>query len=115
MTKEQMEQVVQRQLDAYNRRDLMDFCACYHPEVTIQKLTSNELICKGIDQFKVIYQALFESSPKLYCALKNRIVLESAVLDEEFVTGAAPFPNGLHTVAFYGFRDSLIDRVWFYR
>ena len=34
-------------------------------------------------------------------------------IDEEWVTGALKYPNGLHAVAIYGFRDELIDRVWF--
>lgn len=115
MTKQEMEGLAQRQLDAYNRRDLQAFCACYHPEVKITNLVAGQTTCTGMDQFKGNYQALFDSSPKLHCELKSRVVLDSAVIDEEHVTGASRFPNGLHAVAIYGFRDGLIDRVWFPR
>lgn len=113
MTKEQMEQLVQRQLDAYNRRALEDFCSCYHREITVTNLISDQLVCTGIDQFKKVYRELFESSPKLNAKVNKRIVTDTAVLDEEFVSGASRYPNGLHTTAIYGFRDGLIDRVWF--
>jgi hypothetical protein len=115
MTKEQMEQIVQRQLDAYNRRDLKAFCDCYHSEVKVTNLIANNIGSDGKEKFTAVYKGLFESSPKLHCELKSRIVLASAVIDEEWVTGAAKYPNGLHAVAVYGFRDGLIDRVWFPR
>jgi hypothetical protein len=68
-----------------------------------------------MDAFKNVYRDLFEKSPALYCELKSRIVLETAVIDEEMVTGIPRYPNGLHAVAIYGFRDGKIDRVWFPR
>ena len=34
---------------------------------------------------------------------------------EDFVTGDKAFPYGLHSTVIYGFRDELIDRVWFAR
>jgi len=115
MTKEQMEQLVQRQLDAYNRRDLKDFCDCYHPDVKVTNLIAGEIGSTGKAEFTAVYKGLFESSPKLHCELKSRIILASAVIDEEWVTGAAKYPNGLHAVAVYGFKNGLIDRVWFTR
>lgn len=115
MTKDQMEQIVQRQLDAYNRRDLINFCECYHSEVKVVNLISNQVICDGIERFKEIYKGLFESSPNLNAQIKSRLVLDSAIIDEEFVSGASKYPNGLHAVAIYGFRDGKIDHVWFPR
>lgn len=78
-------------------------------------LVANEVSLEGMDRFLEIYRTLFSSSPSLNCELKSRIVLDDAVLDEEWVTGIPRFPNGLHAVAIYGFRDGLIDRVWFPR
>ena len=115
MTKQQMQALVQGQLDAYNRRDVERFCACYHPEVLAIDLITHETVCRGIDQFAVRYRQRFSSSPQLHCELRSRIVLESSVIDEEYVSGAAQFPEGLHACAIYGFRDGLIDRVWFCR
>lgn len=115
MTKTEMENLVQRQLEAYNRRDLEGFCACYHREVKIVTLITGQQSCDGMDNFREIYRGLFDSNPNLRCELKSRIVLDAAVIDEEAVTGAARYPDGLHAVAIYGFRDKLIDRIWFPR
>lgn len=67
MTKQEMETLVQSQLDAYNRRDLEAFCACYHPEVKVN--------CSGLDQFRISYREFFDESPELYCELRSRVVL----------------------------------------
>ncbi len=113
MTKQEMETLAQSQLEAYNRRDLDAFCSCFHDEVKILNLVSDETRCSGKTRFREGYRHLFESSPQLHCEIRSRIVLDSAVIDEEYVTGSAKYPNGIHAVAIYGFRDGLIDRVWF--
>lgn len=110
-----MEKIVQKQLDAYNARDLERFCACYHPEIKIVRLLSGITTITNISEFMELYRNLFASNPKLHCKLRSRIVLESVVIDEEFITGLQRAVDGLHTVAIYGFRDGLIDRVWFPR
>lgn len=113
MTKDQMTKLVERQLDAYNRRDLQAFSACYHTDVMVNFLISGKTDSKGIKEFTEGYRELFEISPELKCELKSRTVLKDSIIDEELVTGLAGHPNGLHAVAIYGFRDGLIDRVWF--
>jgi hypothetical protein len=113
MTKEEMRALTQKQLEAYNKRDLEAFCQCFHPEVVTNNLVTGLGSSPGIDGFKERYRKLFESNPNLHCEIKTRIVHEFTVIDEEFVTGASTYPNGLHASAVYAFRDGLIDRVWF--
>ncbi len=112
MTKSQMENLAQKKLNAYNKRDLETFCACFHPQVKVYSLISNHSGPNGIEEFKKSYKAMFEASPQLHCLLKSRIVNETAVIDEEWVTGSARYPDGIHSVIIYGFRDGLIDRIW---
>lgn len=107
------EQLVERQLAAYNARDIDAFCSCFHPTVTVINLVSNKKSCEGIQQFREIYQKLFSSTPKLHCELVSRIVLDEAIIDEEIVTGLPNYSDGLHAVAIYSFADCLINRVWF--
>ncbi len=115
MEKKAMETLVQSQLEAYNRRDVDSFCKCFHPEVQVTMLVSGAVTMSGMEKFRSSYEAMFESSPELHCNIKSRIVLDSAVIDEEFVTGRGNNPDGIHVVAIYAFRDGLIDRVWFPR
>lgn len=111
----QMEQLAQRQADAYNKRDLEAFCACYHPQIEVSRNMGEPPTLKGIEQFRESYRDRFEKSPQLHCEIKSRIVLENTVVDEEYVTGLVGSPIGLHVVAIYGFQDGLISHVWFAR
>lgn len=107
--------VVQGQLEAYNRRDVDAFCQFFHPQVVVTNLGNNQQLCHGLDAFRQIYEKMFADSPQLHCELLNRIVLPETVIDHERVTGRASSPDVLLACAIYGFRDGLIDRVWFTR
>lgn len=113
LTPPQMTALVERQLQAYNRRDLESFLECFHPQVQATFLISPRPAFIGIDMFRAYYGMLFEANPELRCELRSRAVLAAAVVDEELVHGIAAYPQGLHTSVTYGFRDGLIDRVWF--
>lgn len=113
LNKKDMLVLVQRQLEAYNRRDIDGFCDCFHSNVMTSQLATGMTISKGLVAFRHIYSKLFSSTPNLHCELKTRVVLDQTVVDEEIVTGIARSPQGIHAVAIYGFRDGKIDRVWF--
>jgi hypothetical protein len=114
MTKLEMAALAQRQLEAYNRKDLEAFCACYHPEVEVSRAVGAPPTTRGMAEFKTVYQDRFSKSPNLRCEVVNRIVLSEGVIDEEHVFGLLG-QDKLHVAAIYGFRDGLIDRVWFVR
>ena len=114
ISKMTMEWIVQKQLDAYNKRDLAEFLSCFHDEVCVTQLVS-KTTSSGKELFTQRYKTLFENNKNLHCELKSRIILNTVIIDEEWVTGASAFPQGLHTIAIYSFRDNLIDRVWFPR
>ena len=105
--------LVDRQLAAYNARDLEAYCACFHPQVQVHFLISPRPAFIGIDMLRGYYAMLFSANPELRCVLRSRAILAAAIVDEELVHGIAAFPQGLHTSVTYAFRDGLIDRVWF--
>lgn len=116
MTKEEMINLAQEQLDAYNRRDLEAFCKFFHPEVKVYRLGETiEQTCSDMNTFREIYRKRFDSNPELHCELRSRIVLNNSVLDEEWVTGVTGATAPSHVVAIYGFRDGLISSVYFTR
>jgi hypothetical protein len=113
MTKNEMLKIVDEQVKAYNQRNLMKFCACYHDEIKIERLFNPTKSINGIKKFQKKYEDLFNNSPLLKCEIKSRTALDHAIIDEEKISGSANFSDELHTIAIYGFRDGLIDRVWF--
>lgn len=114
MTKQKMLELTQKQEEFYNKRDLANFCACFHDEVIVQRLTTGEGF-SGIHTFREKYQKLFLEKPNIHCEIRSRIVLSSSVVDEEYISMNDGVSEPVHAVAVYAFRDNLIDRVWLTR
>ena len=113
--RENMERLVQTQAEAYNRRDLDAFCACYHPDVHVYRNLGEPTSLAGIADFRRSYKERFNSSPNLQCEIRSRITLSKTIVDEEVVSGLSGSKEPLHVVAIYGFQDGLISQVWFAR
>ncbi|AYA36693.1 steroid delta-isomerase [Hymenobacter oligotrophus] len=105
------EQVVQRQLEAYNARNLDAFAATYHEQVELLTFPA-VLRSKGIAKLREGYGQFFAQTPDLNCQIVHRTVLGNKVIDHERVTG---LPNGqvLEAVAIYEVENGLIRRVTF--
>ena len=105
------ELLVQKQLEAYNNRDLDTFVVCFSETVCIRELRDNSVIAEGRSALRDLYQPLFEGSPDLHASLLSRIVEENVVIDHEEVRGLG---EGLQrAVAIYECGENSIDQVWF--
>jgi hypothetical protein len=88
------ETVVQRQLEAYNARDLEGWLATYS-ENSEQHLLHAGPMASGRE---AIRQRMVErfNDPALHAELVSRTVMDNVVVDHEFVTRT--FPDGLETI-----------------
>jgi len=104
---------VERQVQAYNDRNLEEFVASYTETVVIEN-GEGEVLMSGRDEMRARYGPLFAGSPGLHGEIVTRIRVGSYVVDEERITGG---PAGdVHAVAIYRIDgDGLIDRVRFLR
>jgi uncharacterized protein (TIGR02246 family) len=80
------EQVVQAQVDAYNRHDIEAFLNTYAPEVEIYD-HPDKLRLSGLEQMRKSYTAFFSKHPTVTAIITNRIVQGQYVIDHEAVTG----------------------------
>lgn len=104
------EALAQRQLNAYNARNLEAFLDCYHAEVQIFRFPE-ELLYEGKEAMAESYGPMFENTPSLHCELVSRKIVGDKVIDEESVDfGGA---EKLQAIAIYEFEDGLIKRVTF--
>lgn len=101
--------VVQRQLDAYNTRDIDAFIATYSKDIKIYN-ENGELTMEGHDQMRERYGKMFESVTNLFCEIENRIVINNKVIDKEKVRYKE---STLHAVAIYEVTDGKISKVNF--
>jgi hypothetical protein len=106
------ETVVQRQLEAYNARDLEAFLSFYADDVIVRRLPSGEVASNGKEAMRPRYAARFTDNPELHCTITQRIVHGDWVVDHELVTGIEQRPR-VRAVATYEVRGGLIRNVWF--
>ncbi len=104
--------LVQRQVEAYNARDLEAFLAFYAEDVEVLRHPTGELVASGREAMREIYGPMFEASPELHCHILQRITAGDFVVDHEHVTGMRG-GEPLRAVAIYELRGGLIARVWF--
>jgi hypothetical protein len=103
-------ETVDRQLAAYNHRDLEEFVSCYALDAKVVQ-PDGSLLASGRDEIRARYGELFNFSPNLRAEIRNRIEVGSVVIDEEYVTGflLPGMPTEIHAAVVYRVADDLIQ------
>ncbi|HEU5211573.1 MAG TPA: nuclear transport factor 2 family protein [Gaiellaceae bacterium] len=105
---------VERQVDAYNRRDIDAFLACYSPDTVVEDATGT-VVMRGRDAMRAAYTELFQASPTLRAEIPTRIRVGEYVIDEERITGRRDSAEEVRVVAIYHVKDGVIDHVQLFR
>lgn len=106
------EQIVQRQLDAYNAKDLDALLATYADNAE-QFEHPSKLLASGAAEMRPRFEARFQE-PNLHAQLVKRMVCGNTVIDQEIVTRTFPEGTGqIELVAIYEVKDGRIARAWF--
>ena len=103
-------EVVQRQVDAYNARDLAAFVECYHDDVRVWRPPAPEPALAGKEAFAEFYRTERFNRPALHAQIVNRIVLGRRVIDHERISGVRDAPFEIAVV--YEVVDDRIAAVW---
>jgi hypothetical protein len=103
---------VQRQLDAYNARDLERFLAEYTEDIQVFRPPATEPVLSGKQAFGEHYAKNRFNLPSLHARLVSRMVSENIVVDHEDITGLSE--AGLSAIAVYEVVDDRIRTVWFF-
>jgi len=102
--------VVQRQLEAYNERDLERFVAAYSDTVQIFRPPVLQPAISGMAQLSEFYRTQRFNLPALKAEILNRMVLGSRVIDHERIWGVRDKPFEVAVV--YEVVDDKIQTVW---
>jgi uncharacterized protein (TIGR02246 family) len=102
--------VVQRQLDAYNARDIERFLECFADDARGFELGVPQPTMNGRDAIRARYAALFAASPQLHSRVVHRTAFGRAVIDHEHVTGRNGSPEVFEIAVVYEVEDGLIRR-----
>ena len=103
--------VVQRQLDAYNARDVDALVASYSESAELYEHPST-LVASGATALRERYTARFRE-PNLHATLLNRTVMGNFVVDHEEVQRTFPEGTGrIRLLMIYEVHAGRIARAW---
>jgi hypothetical protein len=106
---ESPEAVVQRQVNAYNARNIDAFLDTYADDIELYDFPA-KLSSKGKDEMRKGYEKFFKEVTNLYCEIENRIVIGNKIIDKEKVRAGK---ETIHAVAVYEVEKGKIKKVTF--
>lgn len=104
-------EVVQRQLDAYNARDIDLFMSLFSDGIEMFELGDPRPACAGKSEVRERYTELFEMSPRLRAHLVSRTALGRAVVDHERIEGRMGSNEPVELLMIYEMWGCLIRRT----
>lgn len=107
-------QIVQSQVEAYNRHDLAGFTDTYADDIRIYRIRADtaEPSITGKDQLREFYRTERFNRPALRAEILHRTVLGNKVIDHERITGLADQPVEAEVV--YAIANGHIAAVWIF-
>ena len=105
------EAFAQRQLDAYNARDLERFVREYTDSIEVYRIPDPKPVIVGRAAFAAHYRDHRFNLPDLHAKLVKRMVFGNKVIDQELVLGVPGAP--LEAAAIYEVTEAGISKVWF--
>ncbi len=103
---------VARQFEAYNRRDLEAFIACFAEDFRSYRMPSEAPSLQGKPALAAFYAGHRFNNPALRAELVSRTVLGNKVFDHERIYGLGD--EAVESVAVFEVNDDLIRTAWFY-
>jgi hypothetical protein len=105
------EAVVQRQLDAFNARDIDALIAIYAADAQMFEHPA-KLVASGAAALRERFLVRFKE-PNLYAQLLKRVVIGNTVIDHERVTRTfSEGPGTVELAMIYEIRDGKIAKAW---
>ena len=101
--------IVNKQLEAYNKRDINAFMKTYTQDIKLYNYPK-DLRTEGQAAMRKSYLSWFEQTKDLRAVIQKRIVIGNKVIDQEYVTA-----NGktFNAIAIYEVENGLIKKVTF--
>ena len=105
------EQVVQKQLEAYNLRDINGFMSLIAKNVTFYNFSDGNITMSGASACKEFYSNLFEASPNLHSTVLQRTIFGNKIIDYERITGRNGNKDIVELILIYEVENEKIIKV----
>lgn len=107
-----IEQVVQKQIEFYNKGDIEGFASTYADDITVYTFPDNSITLSGKQALIERYSETFKKN--MFAEIRNRSIVGNKVIDWEFATNGMTGET-VSLMAIYEIENNLISKVWFIR
>ena len=106
--------IVQKYMDAYNRKDVEEFLSYMHPEFQSSLFDERKILCANLEEAKELYAKRFKDNSKLFVTTLGRITNDNIVVDNQLIEN---FDGGttIRAISIFQLKDDLIWRASFAR
>ena len=105
------EKIVEKNLSAYNKRDINGFMASFTPDIALFNLGDAKPSISGFEAIKSFYKKVFDASPKLHSTILKRIVYDNKVIDHERIVGRVGSDKPVEIVLIYEIKGNKIVKL----
>ncbi len=105
------EKIVEKNLKAYNNRDINGFMASFSPDIALYNLGDSKPSISGFESIKSFYKKVFDASPKLHSTILKRIVYDNKVIDHERIVGRVGADKPVEIVLIYEIKANKIAKL----
>ena len=105
------EQVVQKQLETYNKRDINGFMSLIDDNVTFYDYSNGNITMSGASACKEFYSNLFEASPNLHSTILQRTIFGNKIIDYERISGRNGNKDMVELILIYEVKKEKIIKV----
>lgn len=102
--------IVQKQLSAYNQRNINDFIVLFDDNAKFYRYGESIPFLEGKEAIKKYYDHLFQQSPDLKSEIQSRIIIGNKVIDHEIITGRMGKKTPIELVLIFEVAESKIMR-----
>ena len=106
-----VEKIVEKNLKAYNNRDINGFMASFSNDIALYNLGDSKPSISGFEAIKGFYKKVFDASPKLHSTILKRIVYGNKVIDHEKIVGRVGADKPVEIVLIYEIEGDKIFKL----
>ncbi|WP_430908774.1 nuclear transport factor 2 family protein [Maribacter sp. 2-571] len=105
------QEVVQKQLEFYNKRDITGFMSVIDPNIVFYDFSTGQKTMEGAKACRAFYRALFDASPTLHSKILTRTVFGNRVIDHEAISGRNGSDQILELVLIFEVKGEKIIKI----
>ncbi len=106
-----IEQVIEKQMQAFDNRDIESMMAVFNDDIKIISFSDSKILIDGFEECEKMYSDLFEHSPKLYAEIINTIIFENKAIVHEFIFGRNGSDKKTEQVIIFEVENEKISKI----